>query len=201
MEHTIPAPLKDPPLRWAQTRALIRSDLARLARHLNRPDSLSHRIYFFMLPGFLVLFLHRLSRHAYLAGWPGLARLLALFGLYITRSEIPPTTSIGPSALISHATGVNLFGRIGARFTVSGAGAIGGGMGVDDIGGGPGYPVLGDDVVLAYGACVLGAVRIGNGAHIGPGTLVTFDVPEGGLVLWDKPRVIRGGATAQKVNT
>lgn len=188
-------------LSWTETRVLIRSDLRRLALHLNQPDSLSHRIYFFMLPGFLVLFLHRLSRYAYLRGWPGAARMLALLGLYLTRSEIPPTTSIGPSALISHATGVNLFGRIGARLTVSGAGAIGGGMGIEDIGGGPGYPVLGDDVVLAYGACVLGPVRIGNGVHVGPGALVTFDVPEGGLVLWDKPRVIRGGASHRQVKT
>ncbi len=185
----------------ARTFALIDSDLVRLADHLQVTDTLGQRLYFFLVPGFLVLFLHRVSRYAYLRGWRKTARLIALLGLYLTHSEIPPTTSIGPSALISHATGVNLFGRIGARFTVSGAGAIGGGMGIEDIGGGPGYPVLGDDVVLAYGACVLGPVRVGDGAHIGPGALVTFDIPERGLVLWDKPRVIRGGASRPEATT
>lgn len=187
------------PLTWAETRALIGSDLDRLAVHLNQGDSFVHRIYFFLLPGFLALFFHRLSRYAYLRGWRGFARLIALLALYVTRAEIPPTTSIGPGALISHATCVNLFGKIGARFTVSGAAAIGGGMGIHDIGGGPGYPVLGDDVILAYGAHVLGAVTIGDGVHVGPGTLVTFDVPAGGLVLWDRPRVIRGGACRREV--
>lgn len=186
-----PAPAR---LSWAETRALIGSDLQRLAIHLNQPDSFVHRVYFFLLPGFLALLFHRLSRYAYLRNWRWVARLLALVGLYVTRAEIPPTTSIGPGALISHATCVSLFGTIGARITVTGNAAIGGGMGVQDSGGGPGYPVLGDDVLLAYGSHVLGAVRIGDGVHVGPGTLVTFDVPAGGLVLWDRPRVIRGGA-------
>lgn len=197
---TVPGASQDP-VSWRETFALIGSDLNRVAHHMQKPDSLAHRLYFFLLPGFQALLFHRIARCLYLGGWAGLARTVSLLAIYITRAEIPPTTSIGPSALIAHATCVNVFGKFGARLTINGAGAFGGGFGIDDIGGGPGYPVVGDDVVLAYGAHVLGAVRIGNGAHIGPGTLVTFDVPEGGLVLWDKPRVIRGGATAQKVNT
>lgn len=189
------------PVSWRETFALIRSDLNRIAHHLQKPDSLTHRIYFCLMPGFQALFFHRIARCLYLGGWARSARIISLLAIYITRAEIPPTTSIGPSALIAHATGVNVFGKFGARLTINGAGAFGGGFGVDDIGGGPGYPVVGDDVVLAYGAHVLGAVRIGDGAHIGPGTLVTFDVPEGGLVLWDRPRVVRGGATPQKVKT
>lgn len=188
--------LRDP-VGWRETAALIGSDLDRVATHLNQPKSLTHRVYFFLLPGFQALLFHRIARCLYLKGWTGLARTLSLLAMYITRAEIPPTTSIGPSALIAHATCVNLFGKFGARLTVNGAGAFGGGFGVEDIGGGPGYPIVGDDVVLAYGAHVLGAVRIGNGAHIGPGALVTFDVPDHGLVLWDRPRVIRGGATQQ----
>ncbi|WP_213954184.1 hypothetical protein [Variovorax sp. dw_954] len=179
---------------WRETRRLIGTDLDRVAQHLQMPDSWAHRAYFFCLPGFQALLFHRVSRCLYVKGWTGMARMVSLFALYLTRAEIPPTTSIGPSALIAHATCVNVFGKLGARITINGCSAIGGGMAMDDIGGGPGYPVIGDDVVLAYGANVLGPVCIGNGAHIGPGALVTFDVPEGGLVLWDRPRVIRDGA-------
>lgn len=178
---------------WAETRALIRSDFDRLADHLKQ-QSFVHRAYFFLLPGFQALFWYRLSRYLYLRGWRNTARLISLFALYLTRAELPPTTSIGPSALIAHATNVNLFGRIGARVTVNGSGGFGGGFGIKDIGGGPGYPVVGDDVVLAYGAQVMGSVHIGHGAHIGPGALVTFDVADGALVLWHRPRVIAGGA-------
>ena len=191
------APL-DEPLRWAETRALIRSDLDRLARHLNA-SSFTHRVYFFLLPGMQALFWHRISRYLLLRRWAKTARFLSLFALYLTRAEVPPTTSIGPSALIAHATGVHLFGRIGARFTIQGEGGLGGGFGVDDIGGGPGYPVVGDDVVLAFGAKVLGSVRVGDGVHVGPCALVTSDVPAGALVMWPKPRVILGGASPPDV--
>jgi len=188
------AGLDDERQTWAQTRALIRSDFDRVADHLQQ-HSFAYRAYFFFLPGFQALFWYRLSRYLYLRGWRHAARLISLFSLYLTRAEVPPTTSIGPSALIAHATCVHVFGKIGARVTISGSGGFGGGFGVTDIGGGPGYPVVGDDVELAYGAQVLGSVRIGHGAHVGPGALVTFDVADGALVLWDRPRVIAGGAS------
>lgn len=34
---------------------------------------------------------------------------------------------------------------------------------------------------------------------VSSGTPITFDVPAGGLVLWGRPRVIRGGAGRPKV--
>lgn len=183
----------DERLSWSETRALIRSDLDRLAHHLQR-DSFAHRAYYALLPGFQALFWHRLSRYCLLRGWAGAARLIALGAMYLTRAELPPTSSIGPSALIAHATGVYVFGRIGARVTIQGDGGFGGGFELVDVGGGPGYPVCGDDVVVAFGARVLGAVRIGDGVRIGPGALVTTDVPDRSLVLWPKPRIIVGGA-------
>ena len=195
----IPNAVSPETLSWAETRALIRSDLSRIASHMEEGASLGHRVYYFLLPGMQALFWHRIARYWYLRRWTKLARFIALFATYLTRAEIPPTTSIGASALVAHATGVYLFGRIGARFTVQGEGGCGGGFGVDDIGGGPGYPVVGDDVVLAFGAKVLGPVRIGDGVHVGPCALVTTDVPERSLVMWPKPRIIVGAAAAPEV--
>jgi len=40
-------------------------------------------------------------------------------------------------------------------------------------------PTLGDDVLVAWGAVIVGGVRIGNGAHIYPNCVVTRDVAEG----------------------
>jgi serine acetyltransferase len=185
----------DPPISWAETRALIASDLQRLVTHL-RADSLSHRIYYMLLPGFQALLWHRISRYFYLRNWRNASRLISLFAMYLTRAEIPPTTSLGPSALIAHATGVYLFGRVGARLTVHGHGGFGGGFGEDDIGAGPGYAVVGDDVVVAFGARAFGAIRVGNGAKFGPGAQTTKDVPAGALVLWPQSRIIEGGAGA-----
>ena len=78
----MPTPTAPARLSWAETRALIGSDLQRLATHLNQPDSFVHRVYFFLLPGFLALLFHRLSRYAYLRNWRWIARLLALVGLF-----------------------------------------------------------------------------------------------------------------------
>ncbi len=189
------------PLSWKETRALIHSDFTRLARHLGKSESMSHKAYYFLLPGFQALLYYRLSRYFYLRGWVGVSRIVSLIGQYVTRAEISPTAWIGPSAMIAHPTGVSIMGHIGARLTVYGASAIGGGMGVKDIGGGPGYPVIGDDLLLAYGARILGAVRIGNGVHVGPGALVTFDISDESLVLWDRPRVLRGGAKKNSEST
>ena len=185
--------MSDTRITWAQTRALIRSDMDRLARHL-QADSFSHRCYYALLPGFQALFWHRISRYLHLRGNRNLARLVSLGAMYLTNSEIPPTTSIGPSALIAHATGVYIFGRVGARLTVHDNGGFGGGFGEDDIGAGPGYAVVGDDVTIAFGARAFGAVRIGNGAKFGPGAQTTRDVPAGALVMWPQSRIIGGDA-------
>lgn len=183
------------PLSWAQTRALIGSDMQRLVTHL-QADSLSHRVYYALLPGFQALLWHRIARYFYLKNWRNAARLLSLFAIYLTRAEIPPTSSLGPSALISHATGVYIFAHVGARLTVHGHGGFGGGFGEDDIGAGPGYAVVGDDVVVAFGARAFGAIRVGDGAKFGPGAQTTKDVPAGALVLWPQSRIIEGGAGA-----
>jgi serine O-acetyltransferase len=195
----IPVTVPAETLSWAETRALIRSDLSRIASHMEEGASFGHRVYYFLLPGMQALFWHRIARYWYLRRWTRLARFISLFATYLTRSEIPPTTSIGASALVAHATGVYLFGRIGARFTVQGEGGLGGGFGTEDIGGGPGYPVVGDDVVLAFGAKVLGPVRIGDGVHVGPCALVTTDVPAHSLVMWPRPRIIVGAAAPPAV--
>ncbi len=181
------------PLSWAQTRHNIRRDYDRVLGAMGEGVSLPKKLFWFLLPTFLGLFMYRLSRHAYVNGWRNLARLLSLVNSYLTRIEIQPTTSIGGGCLLGHSP-VALCGRIGENFTFMGYGAVGGGFDSRDIGAGPGLPVVGDNVVIAIHAVVLGAIHIGDGVHVGPGTMVTFDVPAGGLVLWDRPRVIRGGA-------
>jgi serine O-acetyltransferase len=184
-------PFPDPDAgRWRDTLALIRSDMDALVAHLEPGAGFSRRIYFALLPGYQALFWHRITRCLLLRGWRLPARLIALWAIYLTRAEIPPTTSLGPSALLTHATGVYLFGRIGARLVVRGDGGFGGGFGGEDIGGGPGYAVVGDDVQVGFGAKVLGPVHIGHRVKLGPGTLVTSDVPDDALVMWSKPRIM-----------
>lgn len=187
-------PRTDPRQSWAVTRALIRSDFARLLPMMNGP-TLAKKAFWFLLPSFQGLLLYRVSRYMYLAGWRNCANLLHLFSLYATRIDIPPRTALGGGCLLGHPP-IVLCGRIGDRFTFNGLGGIGGGFGSEDIGGGAGLPMIGDDVTVAFKASVLGPVRVGNNTRVGPGALVTRDVPAGSLVLWDRPRVLRAEPAA-----
>ncbi len=160
--------------------------------------SRGQRLFWFLLPNCQAMWLYRVYRCLYLKGWRNLAWLLYLFSVYLTRAEIPPTTEIGHACLMGHPTGCRLAGRIGARFTIMGGDSgTGGGMGDEDqdVGGGPGVPWIGDDVMLGVGAMVLGPVRIGHGTRIAPRAVVSHDLAERSLVLWTRPRVMQGGAS------
>jgi serine O-acetyltransferase len=182
--------MHDDMLTFRQTCAYLHADFKRLVDWLGG-GSLAHKMYWCLLPSFQAIFWYRISRWLYVQGWRNTARMVFLFKLYLTRVEIPPTTSIGPGLLIAHAAGVVVYGKLGARVTMYGGGGSGGGVTSGDIGGGPGYPVIGDDVTFGYEASVLGPVRIGDGVHLGPKTLTTSDVEPGGRV-YPARSVIRG---------
>ncbi len=54
-------------------------------------------------------------------------------------------------------------------------------------------PKLGKGVTLGAGAVVVGNVRIGDGAKIGPNAVVTMDVPAGSLAIAPRAQVIQPG--------
>ncbi len=177
-------------LTWKQTRYLMRSDFERLVEWYGG-GSFSRRLFWFFQPNYHALFCYRIYRHLYLKNFRSLSRLLFLYTLYRTGVEISPTTSLGPACLIGHAFGVILFGKIGARFSVHGQGGMGGGFGEKDIGGGPGYPVVGDDVVFGIKALALGPVRIGNRVKLAPTAVVMGDVPDDALVMAAPSKIVK----------
>ncbi len=178
-------------LTWRRTRALIRSDFDRLVAWYGG-GPLHKRVYWFFQPNFQAMFLYRLYRHLYVKGWHNLSRLLFTYSLYLTGVEIAPTTSIGPACLINHAFGIVLFGKFGARLSLYGQCGTGTGLGShDDIGGGPGYPVVGDDVVFGIKALALGPIRIGNRVRLGPATFIACDVPADASVITLPSRIIK----------
>ncbi len=198
MEHTTTSDIgKSSRLTWAETRTNIRRDYGRLLAAMGEEVSLPKKIFWFFLPTFFGLFLYRLSRHAFVNDWRNLSRLLFLINLYLTRLDIPPTTSIGGACLIGHCP-VVLCGRIGENFTMMGDGGIGGGFDGRDIGGGPGLPVVGNNVVMAFRSMVLGAIHVGDGARLGPSTTVMRDVPAGAIVAAPLSKISRGTAAADE---
>jgi acetyltransferase-like isoleucine patch superfamily enzyme len=51
--------------------------------------------------------------------------------------------------------------------------------------------IIEDEAWLGYGAIVLGGVRIGKGAAIGAGSVVTRDIPDGAIAVGNPARVVK----------
>ncbi|MHB8781697.1 MAG: serine O-acetyltransferase, partial [Candidatus Geothermincolia bacterium] len=114
-------------------------------------------------PGVQALAFYRLYRPLYLKGFTLTAEFLARLNHFLTGAEIDPGADIGSGCRIWHSSGV-VIGR-GVRIgngcwllnnvTLGGRGASGAHHGE------PGYPDIGDNVILYTGVSVLGDVRIG----------------------------------------
>ena len=135
--------------------------------------------------------LHRYSHWLHEGGHPLLARLVWHLDLWLTGADISPASDLGEGLLIVHPFAVTISGNAGRNLTIEGWGGLGGALATNDIGAGPGLPVLGDDVRLDRSAMVLGPVRVGDGARIGPGCTVVRDVEAGAQVAAPEPRVRR----------
>lgn len=51
-------------------------------------------------------------------------------------------------------------------------------------------PVIGDNVTIGAGACIIGGVRVGNNVNIGANAVVIDDVPDNTTVVLPKSRYI-----------
>jgi acetyltransferase-like isoleucine patch superfamily enzyme len=51
--------------------------------------------------------------------------------------------------------------------------------------------VVGDDVWLGFGVVVLDGVRIGKGAVVGAGSVVTRDIPDNAIAVGVPARVVK----------
>lgn len=126
----------------------------------------------------LTLAIFRLGQHS--RGGPLRALWILVDRAYVRTvigAEIPSSVRCGPGLALPHAgRGLTIhpetkIGRncmIFHRVTL-GATALG-------------APVLGDDVIVGTGACVLGGVHVGSGAKIGANAVVVSDVPAGATV-------------------
>ncbi len=177
------------PLAWSETRARIRADRARieeiLAGELGRPAvGLLH-------PSFVCAFLYRISNHLWRRGHRHAARLAWHLNFVLTGGDISEPADLGPGLVVVAPPGVALMAKAGRNLTVMPCAGLGGELGRrEDVGAGPGVPVLGDDVILEPHCGVLGPVRIGSRVRIRSGVPVTRDVPDDTIVEGPAPKLI-----------
>ena len=143
-------------------------------------------------PSHVTITFYRIYRFIYLNRLRPLAWFLYQVNLYLTGADILPTADIGEAFYIGHCEGVIISGKIGSGVILLGQAAIGGGFWEGDIGGGPGLPVIGNNVLIGFRAVILGLVTIGDNANIGALTYVTKSVPENMTAIGNPCRILQG---------
>jgi LmbE family N-acetylglucosaminyl deacetylase/serine acetyltransferase len=161
-----------------ERRMRLAADRQRLAE-LFAPE-LGTRGYFdFLCPSWQAVWLHRWSHYFSVTGRPLWARLCWHINMLVTGADISPISNLGPGLLLVHPAGVIMHGSAGKRLTVFGRTGMGGGRSNTDIGAGPGLPLIGDDVRLEYGSCILGPLKVGNRVVVGANAIVHRHLADG----------------------
>ncbi|CAJ1004515.1 MULTISPECIES: serine O-acetyltransferase [Bacillales] len=131
---------------------------------------------------------HRIAHKLWKAGWCTLARIVSQFVRFMTGIEIHPGAKIGRRLFIDHGMGV-VIGEtceIGDNVTIY-QGVTLGGTGKEK---GKRHPTVGNNVIIATGAKVLGSFKIGDNSKIGAGAVVLQEVPPNSTVVGIKARIV-----------
>jgi serine O-acetyltransferase len=139
-------------------------------------------------PGFHALVAHRFIHALYRLRLPLLPRLLSNFARFLTGVEIHPAATIGRGVFIDHGMGVVIgeTAEVGDGCTIY-QGVTLGGTSLSKI---KRHPTIGRNVVIGVNAVVLGALRIGDNARVGAGSVVVKDVPANATVVGVPARVV-----------
>ena len=138
--------------------------------------------------GLHAIWLHRISHKLYLKGWVLIPRKNSNLGRFMTGIEIHPGATIGEGLFIDHGTGIVIgeTAELGRNVTLY-QGVTLGGTGKEK---GKRHPTIGNNVVVASGAKVLGSFTVGDHAKIGAGSVVLQPVPAYATVVGIPGRVV-----------
>jgi serine O-acetyltransferase len=143
---------------------------------------------FLAYSGLHAVWLYRVSHRMHRAGWHTSARMLSQFARFLTGIEIHPGATIGRCLFIDHGDGVVIgeTTQIGDYVTLY-QGVTLGGTGKEK---GKRHPTIGNHVLIATGAKVLGSLTVGDYAKIGAGSVVLKSVPANSTVVGVPARVV-----------
>ena len=161
---------------------LIKSDLY---RYHGKVSFLLFVKSIFFNKGFKFAFWLRLAKHNQYNRLAGIFPKL-MFSYYkrVLVSDINYRAQIGYGFCIRHVFSTT-FGAntvIGNNFTIIHSVTIAGKRGC--------YPVIGDNVYLGAGCCVLGGINIGNNVVVGANAVVTKDIPDNAVVVGNPGQII-----------
>lgn len=131
---------------------------------------------------------HRIAHALFINNLFFLARVVSQISRFFTGIEIHPGAKIGRRFFIDHGMGV-VIGEtceIGDDCIIF-QGVTLGGTGKEK---GKRHPTLGNNVLVATGAKVLGSITLGDNSKVGAGSVVLKDVPENATVVGIPGKVV-----------
>ncbi|MDO8602611.1 MAG: serine O-acetyltransferase [Candidatus Omnitrophota bacterium] len=146
--------------------------------------------------GVHALWFHRIAHFFYNRKMYLIARVISHFARFVTGVEIHPGANIGRRVFIDHGMGVVVgeTSEIGDDSLIY-KGVVLGGTSLEK---GKRHPTLGKNVVVGSNSCVLGPIKIGDGAKVGSGSVVIKDVPSGATVVGVPGKIVEK-KTAEKL--
>jgi serine O-acetyltransferase len=148
-------------------------------------------------PGLHAIWLHRIGHYFYKRGFVVLPRMISNLARFLTGIEIHPGATIGEGLFIDHGTGIVIgeTAEVGDNVTLY-QGVTLGGTGKEK---GKRHPTIGNNVVVASGAKVLGSFSVGDNSKIGAGSVVLKAVPPNstvvgipGQIVWHNGKKVNG---------
>ena len=161
-----------------------------LAAYQARDPAARSKLEIFLLyPGVHAILFHRVSHWLYRHRLFFLARLNSQIARHITGIEIHPGARIGRRFVIDHGMGIVIgeTTEIGDDVLLY-HGVTLGGTGKDQ---GKRHPTIGNGVMIACGAKVLGPFKVGDGARIASNAVVLSEIPAEATDVGVPARVVR----------
>ena len=161
-----------------------------LAAYQARDPAARSKLEIFLLyPGVHAILFHRVSHWLYRHRLFFLARLNSQIARHITGIEIHPGARIGRRFVIDHGMGIVIgeTTEIGDDVLLY-HGVTLGGTGKDQ---GKRHPTIGNGVMIACGAKVLGPFKVGDGARLASNAVVLSEIPAEATAVGVPARVVR----------
>ena len=147
-------------------------------------------------PGLHAIYIHKLAHWCWTHGLKWLGRFTSHCGRFLTGIEIHPGAKIGSCVFIDHGMGVVIgeTAEVGDGCTIYQGVTLGG---TSLYRGEKRHPTLGEGVMVAAGAKVLGGFTVGAGARIGSNAVVVKEVPPGATVVGIPGRIVESRDAVQ----
>lgn len=155
----------------------------------NDPAARSWFEVVFTYAGLHAIWSHRIAHFFYRRRLFSIARLISQVSRFFTGIEIHPGARIGNKLFIDHGMGV-VIGEtceIGDEVVIY-QGVTLGGTGKEK---GKRHPTIGNRVVIASGAKVLGSFKVGDHSNIGANSVVLREIPSNSTVVGIPGRIVK----------